>query len=288
MIEGAEAAGSVAPDDDPAVLTAAEWADVRQVVIEGDATVRVASLGEGPPLLLINGIGGNIEMWRPLATQFRGRRIVMFDFPGTGGSPPLRGPRRMRGMAQLVVALLDALGLDQVDALGYSWGGALAQQLAHDAPQRVRRLVLAATIPGLGGRPPAPWVIALATTPARYYSRTYLRLAAPRIFGGEARRPEWTSSDHAQARFARPPRPLAYAYQLYAISGWSSRSWLASLPHPALVMAANDDPLAPLANGRLLARRIPGATLHVVRGGHLFLLDQPARSARRVERFLSA
>jgi poly(3-hydroxyoctanoate) depolymerase len=90
---------------------------------------------------------------------------------------------RLRGYAQLVTRVLDALGLDRVDVLGCSWGGAPAQQLAHQAPDRVRALVLAATTPGVGGQPPSPWVVALMSSPARHYSRTCLRLTAPVLFG---------------------------------------------------------------------------------------------------------
>ncbi|MFP5218264.1 MAG: alpha/beta fold hydrolase, partial [Actinomycetes bacterium] len=63
----------------------------------GDATVRVATWGQGPPLLLLNGIGGNVEMWEPLARRLPGRRLVMPEMPGTGQSPPLRVPLRMAG-----------------------------------------------------------------------------------------------------------------------------------------------------------------------------------------------
>jgi surfactin synthase thioesterase subunit len=78
--------------------------------------------------LLLNGIGGNIEMWEPLALRLPGRQLIMIDMPGTGGSPALRLPLRMSGYATLVVAVLDQLGIERTDVLGYSWGGALAQQ----------------------------------------------------------------------------------------------------------------------------------------------------------------
>lgn len=76
-------------------------------------------------MLLLNGIGGNIEMWEPVVRRIPGRRIVMFDMPGTGESVALRRAVRMRGYAALVVRLLDALEIDRTDVLGYSWGGAL-------------------------------------------------------------------------------------------------------------------------------------------------------------------
>ena len=251
----------------------------------GLARIRVAVIGSGPPLLLVNGIGANIEMWEPVVRRLTGRTLVLFDMPGTGRSPALRVPRRMRGYATLVEGLLDELGIARADVLGYSWGGALAQQLAHQAPARVRSLVLGATMPGLGGEPPSPLVMTLMATPARYYSRTYLRLVAPYIFGsapGAA-----ADSPHGTARVSRPPSVLGYLHQLSAITGWSSRRWLKTLAVPTLVMAGSRDPLVRPRNGRILARLIPGARLHVVDGGHLFLLEQPEQACPVIEEFLA-
>jgi pimeloyl-ACP methyl ester carboxylesterase len=85
-------------------------------------------------------------------------------------------------------------------------------------------------------------------------------------------------------------RPSTWGYlgQLFAIGGWTSLPWLHRLRQPTLVLAGDDDPIVPLLNGRILARRIPDARLHVVDGGgHLFLLEQPARIAAAVAGFLA-
>ncbi len=255
---------------------------VREVVVGDGVVLRVGTGGEGPPLLLVNGIGANLDMWRPLLAQLPGRHVIVFDVPGTGGSPALPVPVRMPAYAELVVDLLDALGHERVDVLGYSWGGALAQELAHRAPTRVRSLVLAATIPGLGGRPPAPWVFGAMSTPLRYYSPLYLRLVAPVIYGVRIRPDE----PHLGARRQRPPSLRGYVNQLYAISGWSSRRWLRTLRVPTLVLAGRGDPLASARNSVILSREIRGAVLQIVPGGHLFLLQEAELSGRAVLRFL--
>lgn len=275
------------PPGSPARLEAGHaWpCHSRTVVVQG-AKLRIATHGDGPPLLLLNGIGGSLDMWEPVASALSGRRLVMMDMPGSGGSPALRRPRHMSGYASLVVGLLDALGLDEVDVLGYSWGGVLAQQLARQAPGRVRSLILVATTPGLGGRPPSPWVIALMSTPARYYSRTYLRFIAPVVFGSEP--DSVAGSAHESARLRRPPTLLGYTQQLLAISGWSSRRWLGTLPHRTLVLAGRRDPLAPLRNAVILARGIPSAELQVLPGGHLFLLEDPDRACALALAFLGS
>src|SRR5215831_4300669 len=101
-----------------------------------------------PPLLLFNGIGANIELIEPFLEALDGVEAIVFDVPGVGGSPAPRLPYRPSTLARLSARLLDQLGYTQVDALGVSWGGAMAQQFAFQQSRRCRRLVLAATSPG--------------------------------------------------------------------------------------------------------------------------------------------
>lgn len=258
------------------------WNPTFSTVSFDGTAIRIARNGQGPPLLLIHGLGANIEMWEPLVSHLPDRHVVMFDFPGTGASSPLPGYRRMSGLVRVVLKVLDECGLEHPDVLGYSWGGALAQQLAHDAPDRVRSLILAATTPGLGGQPPPPWAIAAMATPLRYYSTTHLRLVSPLIFGTTVQATE----SHVRARRAKPPSLRGYAQQLYAISGWSSRAWLRTVRTPSLVLAGNGDQLAPLRNAAILARSLPNATLRRLAGGHLFLLQQPTAAAQAISAFL--
>jgi poly(3-hydroxyoctanoate) depolymerase len=242
----------------------------------GGLRLRVGRSGEGPPLLLITGIGAHIGMWEPLTKLLTGHELIAFDAPGVGESQRPRRPLRMRELAGITRELLDALGVDRADVLGYSFGGALAQELAHRAPERVRNLILCATGPGLGGVPPKPLAALALATPARYYHPKLLELSVPHIAGGRTRREPGVLAAHAGARLHRPPGPLGYAFQLYAAAGWTSLPWLHTLRMPTLVLAGDDDPSVPLANARLLARQIPHARLHVIPGGgHLFLLDEP-------------
>jgi poly(3-hydroxyalkanoate) depolymerase len=212
---------------------------------------------------------------------------VAFDPPGAGGSQRPPRPLRMRGLAAVVESLLDELDLGPVDMLGYSFGGGLAQELAHRAPQRVRRLILCATAPGLGGVPPWPYPALLLASPARYYHPRAFRFEVPRIAGGRTRREPALLERQASARLKHPPDPVGYAFQLYAVWGWSSLPWLHHIDQPTLILAGDDDPIVPLANSRIMAQRIPNARLSVVRGGgHLFLLDQPETVAADISAFL--
>lgn len=264
--------------------------DFRHVDVDG-VRLRVAIRGTGQPMLLLMGIGGNLEMWEPFEEALDGRafQTITVDAPGTGGSTGYRFPRRMSGLARTLDQMLGALGYDRVDVLGVSFGGVLAQQLAHQAPERVGRLVLAATGAGLGGVPGSPRVLWRLATPRRYSQPDYFRRIAGDVYGGAARRDPDATLHGSLARFARAPSPGGYLAQLYAIAGWSSVPWLHRLPQRTLVIAGDDDPIVPLVNGRMLSRLIPDARLHIVTGGgHLFLLERPAEIAALVTDFLTA
>jgi poly(3-hydroxyoctanoate) depolymerase len=255
----------------------------------GGLDLRVGRRGSGPPLLLLTGIGANIEMWQPFGRLLRGREVIALDAPGTGLSERPRYPLRMGGLARVVAAVMDELGLASSDVLGYSFGGLLALELAHRAPDRVRRLVLCATAQGLPVVPPNPLPALMLLTPARYYHPRLLRLMIPHIAGGRTRRDPALLDIQAGARLLRPPQLLGYAFQLYAASGWTSVPWLRGVTQPALIIAGDDDPIVPLANPRILARLMPAARLRVVAGGgHLFLIDEPESVIEDIHAFLEA
>jgi poly(3-hydroxyoctanoate) depolymerase len=208
--------------------------------------------------------------------------------PGAGMSPPRTPPVRMRGLAALIAELLARLGHERVDVLGYSFGGVVAQELARRHPERVRRLVLCATLAGWPSVPADPIAWWLMLTPARYSDRRLAHLIVPRIAGGR------TASDRAallselRRRRAHPPSLRGYLDQLYAITGWTSHPWLHRLNMPTLIVQGNADPLIAAVNARWLARRIPKAELHIVPGGgHLVLFDEPQRVAPVLDAFLS-
>ena len=256
----------------------------------GGVRIRTAVRGPGPPLLLITGLGASLDLGAPVEREMaaRGVQTVSFDAPGIGESSPYRWPRRMPGVARTVEQTLDALGYDSVHVLGVSLGGVIAQQFAHQAPRRVRRLILAATGPGLGGVPGSPRALLALATPRRYYQPDYYRRIAGRVYGGTARRDPDALLHGSPARFIERPTVSGYLGQLYAITGWTSMPWLRTLRQPTLVLAGDDDPIVPLINGRILAWCIPDARLHVVRnGGHLFLLEDPAAIAALVSDFLT-
>lgn len=262
---------------------------VDEFVPIGGMTIRVRRAGQGPPLLLINGIGAAIELLEPLTSRLGDREIITFDLPGTGRSTLPRRPMRMGQIAAVVGELIDALGYARVDVLGYSFGGAVAQELAFREPSKVGRLLLCATTPGLPAVPPRLSVIAMMLTPARYYSRGLGAFIVPRIAGGRTARDHTTLFAGLTQRQQHPPSLVGYTLQMSAITGWSSHRFLTRIAAETLVLHGDDDPVAPLINARWMACRIPNARLRVLSGcGHLFLLDETEAAVEDIRSFLDA
>jgi pimeloyl-ACP methyl ester carboxylesterase len=252
-------------------------------------SVFVRETGSGTPVVLLNGIGAHVDMWRPMEDALDGMRVISFDAPGTGRSQTRLTPLTMFGLAGLVEELFDRLELGQADVVGYSFGGALAQQFALHSPDRVRRLVLAATLPGWGAVPGHLTAMLALGTPLRYYSRAFYEVSAASVAGGRAR----YDLDHVRAlwrdRAGHAPTMRGYAHQVWAMTMWSSFPWLSRIMAPTLIVAGDDDPLVPLSNPLMMALRMPHARVMVVPGeGHFLLLDEDGRALAPIREFLAA
>lgn len=251
-----------------------------------------------PPLLLISGLGGNIGMWKPLRGALAHRRTIAYDAPGTGDSTHLRRAPDMARLARVASRVLDAAGVEEVDVLGYSFGGFVAQELARRGP-RVRRLILAGTTAGVAASawdlrellgPTSfltPFAFGVMLTPGRYYLSPNGQRVVRAAFGDTSAH-SYDIADRARAR--RPPSAVGYVHQLMATRSWSSREWLHELQMPTLVMSGSRDSVATVIAGRYLARHLPSARQAVVwRSGHSFLLrDDPSDSAALIDEFLGA
>jgi poly(3-hydroxyalkanoate) depolymerase len=204
--------------------------------------------------------------------------------PGVGGSPAPKLPYRPSTLARLSARLLDQLGHQEVDVLGVSWGGALAQQFAFQQAKRCRRLVLAATSPGHLMVPGRPGVLLRMISPRRYRDPGYMKQIAGDIYGGALRHQPELLKDHLH--HVRWSSDYGYYLQLAAGFGWSSLLWLPFLRQPTLVMAGTDDPIVPMINGRILAKLIPDSRFVTIDDGHLFLLTSAKQAAGVISEFL--
>lgn len=217
--------------------------------------INVQVEGEGEPLLLINGLTRPLDSWAPFAHALRGRQVVSFDAPGVGESPNSLLPLSIAQLANLCVAVLDDLGLECADVLGFSHGGAVAQELAARHPTRVRRLVLAATTCGAG------------SSLVGWDLRDSVAILMNGLFRVNA---------------------VSTLWRIMAISTWSSIPFLGAIKAPTLVVCGSQDRVAPISNSRTLAARIPNATLIELSEGH-DLQESGAADvlARVVEKFLA-
>jgi pimeloyl-ACP methyl ester carboxylesterase len=225
----------------------------------GGLRVAARATGSGDPVLLLNGMSRPMESWAYFADALGDRTVIAFDAPGVGASETPVVPYSMPMLADTAARVLDAFGIEKADVVGYSHGGAVAQQFAVGHSTRVNRLVLLATACGVGAIPGHPRdVTQLLLTPNR------------------------------ETRWPRP-HPVGLLWQIAAISTWSSIPVLGCIDAPTLVVCGDHDRAVPPANSRLLAARIRDARLVTVQAGHD--LQKPAAAAivgRLVERFLGS
>lgn len=263
--------------------------DIRTINVKGHP-LRVAirpGKGTGTPLLLLNGIGVSFEVFQPFIDELSvDLEIIRFDVPGTGGSPRSSLPFRFSNLACLTAQMLDQLGYKQVDVLGISWGGGLAQQFAFQYRRRCRRLILVSTGLGTIMVPGRPSVLMKMATPRRYQDPTYMAEIAPDIYGGDLRsNPEFV---RRIAHAMHSNEPLGYFYQLLAGMGWTSLPFLWSLRQPTLILAGDDDPIVPAINAKIMQMLTRHSKLYIFHGGHLGLITHARELAPLVEQFLSA
>lgn len=267
--------------------------DVREVRI-GRRVLQVSDRPgfdpDATPLLLLMGLGGNLQMWEPLRSRLAeagGMRTIALDLPGTGGSPASRVPRPLPLLARLTRQLADHLGIGRFDVMGLSWGGLLAQQLALTSPRRVRRVVLASTNYGLGSVMGTPASMRALFSLDRYRSASSFS-EAMRSFGGSNLAGDVIAAEHLAARLAHPPSTRGYYHQMVAPAGWSSLAALPLLRQDTLLLAGDADTATPAANARIMATLIPRARLHLfANAGHLVLFQRPDEVAEVVATFLT-
>lgn len=243
--------------------------------------------GEGPPLILIGGLGFGRWGWFKQVPAFsRHFRTITFD---------VRGERRLeRGVADLVgdvVGLLDHLGVKKTHVLGTSLGGFVAQELALLRPDLVDRLVLVCT--SYGGRGPrtmSPGALADMMGTGSFSPEAAARkaLAAATSEAYRAERPG-EFEKIVRWRLADSPSASYYYEQVRAGARFDLSRDVGHITSPTLVIHGSEDRYVPSANAAALAEAIPGARLRVLdRAGHLVFIERFADVNREVVRFLKS
>jgi pimeloyl-ACP methyl ester carboxylesterase len=271
------------------MAVAAGEAPYERTVRVHDVEVFVRERGAGDPLLMLNGLGANVEMWGPAEERLSAvARTITFDAPGTGRSTTPLWPQSIHRSADVVARLLDELGHERVDVLGFSLGGLVAQELARRAPDRIRRMALVATAVGWGSMPGTLQALALIAMPLRYYSRS-LSEQTNWLLSPADRALLRRLTALTEARLRHPPSLLGYAGQFWAGALWSSLGWLPSVRVPTLVVHGDADQLIPPANAVQLARHLPESRLHVLADeGHFIVFDPESAALSLLEDFFSS
>ncbi|GMA17079.1 alpha/beta fold hydrolase (plasmid) [Deinococcus metallilatus] len=265
----------------------------------GDIRTRFAVQGEGPPVLLLHGIGRSLEDWsETLGPLARGQRVYALDLIGFGYTDKPDVPYTLAGLARFAAHFLDAVGETRpVTLIGNSLGGAVAQQFAVQFPERTRALVLVNSA-GFGPEV-APVLRALAVPhlgelllrPTRWNARQTVRslFHAPALV---------TEERVAQALdLARQPGAArAFLRVLRDLGDWrgAKAPWRAALHGPlaarrvpTLIVWGDRDRILPAAHLAAARERQPHARTHLFpRTGHMPQLERPGAFNRLVLDFL--
>jgi 3-oxoadipate enol-lactonase len=237
------------------------------------AQVHWTSMGRGAPVVLIMGLGCSSALWFRVAPLLaRSHRVILLDNRGAGEARTgLAVVHRVPHMAADVAAVLTAAGEASAHVIGFSMGGMIAQQFAVDFPDRVRSLSLLGTHSGgFWAVQAATEVRALLFAKGRMSPEEGLRAMRPHTYARET--PDLLFDEDTLVRLANQPTARGYEAQLFGLIGWSSYLALPRLRCPTLVMHGLQDALILPANGRILARRIPGAELIELPGASHWLM----------------
>ncbi len=252
----------------------------------------------GVPLVLLGRVRGTLDWWDPqlLDRLAAGHDVIVFDNVGTGYSTGT--PRdSVEGLAEGAVEFLEALGLTQVDLLGWTLGGTVAQHLARERPELVRKLVVAAAGPGgqVPGAPePNPKVRATMTKPV-VSGDDLVFLFFPDTEIGRAAGREHLARVAARLAIGRPDVSEAAARgQLAAIAKDAAipfeqvRANLESIAQPVLYATGMKDAMIPALAAYTAVQHLPHATLLIYGdAGHAFLFQHATDFAAQVTAFLA-
>jgi pimeloyl-ACP methyl ester carboxylesterase len=261
-----------------------------RTVFVGDEEYLVRELGpdEGIPILLIHGLAGSsLTEWYQVAPKLAtDRRVIVVDHRGHGLSA--RGDLRFEVAddADDVVGVLDALGVSQVDVVGYSMGGVIAQALAMRNPGRVRKLVLIATFATHSRS--YKWLRWVGTAVARAWERL-TGYGAPEVRSGYLLARGAVRPEHARWMWRETLRNdvESGSQATFALLRFDSRDWVGKLAVDTMVVIPSSDFLVPTKWQHHLAEAIPHAKVVEVEGaGHELVWTHSDLVADEVREFL--
>ncbi|EON32630.1 alpha/beta hydrolase [Gordonia terrae C-6] len=249
----------------------------------------------GVPVVFLHHLAANLDNWDPRLTDgiANRHRVIAFDNRGVGASGGTT-PDSVEAMAADAVAFIDAMGLAKVDLLGFSLGGFLAQVIAAQRPELVRKIILAGTGPAGGAGIDKVTRVTYTDTITALLTRKDPKqnLFFTRTQNGKARSREFIARLNERTDNRDDPVSLTtFRTQLRAIHAWATRAPadLSTITHPVLVANGDDDRMVPTSNSHDLARRLPDASLQIYPdAGHGGIFQEHRHFVATAQEFLAA
>jgi pimeloyl-ACP methyl ester carboxylesterase len=237
---------------------------------------------EAPAVLLVMGLAWPAASWyRQVPALAERYRVLRIDNRGAGLTGDVPGaPYTVETMAGDCLAVLDEAGVADAHVVGISMGGLMAQRLAMTVPERVRSLCLMATHPGITHAVLNPDAMEMLQKRAEMTPAEAAEASIPFNYGPATAR-ELIEEDWA-VRFPLAATNDGYLAQVMGTAQWSGYDRLPTITTPTLVVHGEIDRLVPLANGEILASRIPGAELTVVPGANHVLTTDEADQVNKI------
>jgi len=246
--------------------------------------------GDGPPLLLVAGLASDVSSWQTVLPALSEHfRVILVDNRGIGRSVPEDAPVSVDLMADDCAALIDHLGYGPVHVLGHSMGGFTALSLAARYPDRVKKLVLAATGEKSSSRNTLLFsdladLYERGEDPAGFFRTVFYWIFSPAFFEDEG---TVKGAVEFALSYPFPQAPVSFRNQVNAIASFDGRNLAASVSAPALVLSAAEDLLFASSAGRELAEKLPrGKYLSVEGAAHSIHAEKPKEFAEAVVSFL--
>jgi pimeloyl-ACP methyl ester carboxylesterase len=249
--------------------------------------------GEGPPIALVMGYRLNSAAWPAKFIQQLARRftVITFDNRGTGQSDKPVDGYAIASMARDVYGVLDELGAAEVHLLGYSMGGAIAQEFVRQFPERVAKLILCAT---LAGGPQASYAKSSVVSVMRDLDGLSPEQVARRIWKvtyapGYLELHETPAEEQMRREIALPTPLHAADLQFQAFAEFDGSQALSQIRCPTMVLTGDFDQLIPPQNSLTIASLIPNAKLCVIAGaGHRVLWEATDKCVDLIVGFLGS
>ena len=246
--------------------------------------------GDGPPLLLVAGLASDVSSWQTVLPALSEHfRVIIVDNRGIGRSIPEDAPVSVDLMADDCAALIDHLGYGPVHILGHSMGGFTALSLAARYPDRVKKLVLAATGEKSSSRNTLLFsdladLYERGEDPAGFFRTVFYWIFSPAFFEDEG---TVKGAVEFALSYPFPQSPVSFRNQVNAIAAFDGARFTGSINVPGLVLAGTEDLLFPAAAGADLAKKIPGGTFLAIDGAaHSIHAEKPEKFAEAVIHFL--